>query len=154
MKCCSPGNITADAACPECGAQGRSVKVRTLKHWLVTPLVPCVPELPFYFCKTGDCLIVYFSGDGSARYTKDELRRPAGIKEADPFISVCYCFGVTGEMIAEEVQRTGRSTYSTWIAKEVKDGNCACDVRNPSGKCCLKDVKKVEEMYTIKEVRK
>jgi hypothetical protein len=47
-------------------------------------------------------------------------------------------------MILKEIQETGKSSYSTWIAKEVKYGNCACDVRNPSGKCCLGDIKRVE----------
>ena len=35
---------------------------------------------------------------------------------------------------------TGRSTIAERIAAEVKAGNCACEVKNPSGKCCLGDV--------------
>ncbi|MFQ5736455.1 MAG: hypothetical protein ACE5GY_06280 [Thermodesulfobacteriota bacterium] len=152
MDCCSPANITIDAdSCPECGARGQSVKVRTIKHWLVTPLVPGLPSLPFYFCRTGGCPVVYFSGDGSARYTKGEVRYPVGRKEGEGPATVCFCFGVTDEMVHTEVRETGKSTYSAWIATEVKDGNCACDVRNPSGRCCLKEVKRVESVYTGKE---
>ena len=155
MGCCSPENTTAEVgACPECGATGQSVMVRTIKNWLVTSHVTGVPALPFYFCKRGDCPIVYFSEDGSIQYTKDEIRYPVGSRESKGSATICYCFGVTEELIAEEVRKTGQSTYSSWIAKEVKQGNCACDVRNPSGKCCLKEVKKVEEMYICKEERK
>src|SRR6266481_8503338 len=31
-------------------------------------------------------------------------------------------------------------TVANRIAAEVKAGNCACEVKNPSGKCCLGDV--------------
>jgi len=145
MDCCNSSNVATEAAiCPGCKAQGQDVKIRTIKHWLKTPLVPLVPETAFRFCETRDCNLVYFSADGYTRYAKHELRYPVGIKEADPSLAVCYCFGVTPEMIAEEIERTGGSRYSTWIAKEVKDGNCACDVKNPAGRCCLKAVKDAE----------
>lgn len=149
MECSGSSNIQADTAiCPGCGISGKTVKVRTLKHWLKAPLVSVIPDIPFRFCETSDCPVVYFSENGSIRYAKDELRGPVGIKEDDPSIPVCYCFGVTPEMISKEIRDKGRSTFSTWVAKETKQGNCACDVRNPKGKCCLEDVKNVEKGVT------
>jgi hypothetical protein len=60
-----------------------------------------------------------------------------GAKEtADP-IPVCYCFGFTRKDIEDEIVETGRSTVADRIKTEVNAGNCACEVRNPSGKCCL-----------------
>ncbi len=35
---------------------------------------------------------------------------------------------------------TGKSTVAERITTEVKAGHCACEVKNPSGKCCLGDV--------------
>ena len=63
-----------------------------------------------------------------------------GIKEEEDPIPVCYCFGFTRKEIQREVVETGRSTILDRIKTEVKAGNCACEVKNPSGKCCLADV--------------
>jgi hypothetical protein len=63
-----------------------------------------------------------------------------GAKEtADP-IPVCYCFGLTRKDIENEIAETGRSTVADRISAEVKKGTCACEVKNPSGKCCLGEV--------------
>ena len=146
IECCPPQKIQTDLVkCSGCGNTGQSIKTRTIKHWLITELVPTIPEVPFYFCKTRGCPVVYFSGDGSIRYTKDQLRGIIGDKETTPPIPACYCFGVTEEMISGQIQKTGKSSYSTWIAKEVKEGNCACDVRNPEGNCCLAEIRKAEK---------
>lgn len=150
MECCAPQkadqNIGEEyAICPSCGAAGQGVNIRTLKHWLLVPLVPKIPAIPFYFCKTRNCPVVYFSADHSKQYTRDEIRYRIGIKETQSPIPVCYCFGVTEEMILKEIHETGTSSFSTWIAREVKEGNCACDVRNPKGSCCLAEIKKAEK---------
>lgn len=147
MDCCKGERGLIKTACPGCGASGQTVKVRTLKHWLATPFVPAVPEVSFYFCGAQECPVVYFSGDHSEKYKKEQLRYRVGIKETSGPIPVCYCFGVTQEMIAGEIRETGKSGFSAWIAKEVKASNCACDVRNPSGRCCLGELKRVEAMY-------
>lgn len=148
MNCCPSPQKTQNsiALCPDCGVAGQPVKVRTLKHWLSVQLVPSVPDVAFYFCKTRECPIVYYSDDHSVKYTKGDVRNRIGAKEAVPPLPVCYCFGVTEEMILEEVREKGQSGFSAWIGKEVKAGNCACDVRNPSGNCCLAEVKRVEKM--------
>jgi len=63
-----------------------------------------------------------------------------GAKEtADP-IPICYCFGFTRQDIWDEIRSTGKSTVAKRITAEVEAGRCACEVKNPSGKCCLGDV--------------
>ena len=84
--------------------------------------------------------MVYFSEDSSLRYTEEDLRQPVGIQEGFSSIPVCWCFGVTAEMIKREIEDKGRVSFSTRIAEEVRAGNCACEVRNPSGRCCLQDI--------------
>ena len=70
-----------------------------------------------------------------------------GVKEtADP-IPVCYCFGFTRGDIHDEIAETGGSTIAERISAEVKAGNCACEVKNPSGKCCLGSVTRVTQDY-------
>jgi copper chaperone CopZ len=60
-----------------------------------------------------------------------------------------YCFGHSPGTIRGEAERTGSSGASKRITAEVKAGHCACEVKNPSGTCCLGDVANVE-----KEVRR
>ncbi len=151
MECCPPQKIQTDLVkCSGCGNTGQSIKTRTLKHWLITELVPTIPKVLFYFCKTRGCPVVYFSEDGSIQYTKEKVRYPVGIKEGSGHSTICYCFGVTEDMISGQIRKTGKSSYSTWIAKEIKEGNCACDVRNIKGSCCLAEIKKAEKR-TLKE---
>ncbi len=62
------------------------------------------------------------------------------VKETEPPIALCYCFGHTAESVREELVATGRSTVSERITAEVQADNCSCEVKNPSGTCCLGDV--------------
>lgn len=123
----------------------------TLKHWLVAPLVPRVGEEPFYFCDSKDCEVVYFSEDHSAIYYKHQVRERIGFKEVSGEAKICYCFGISREMISEEIIRRGKSDFFSWIKEEIRQGFCACEIRNPSGRCCLKQIKDVEsELQALK----
>ncbi len=143
--CCS--EVKTSSICPLCNTRKQAVDAITLKHWLVASLVPLIGEGPFFFCDTKDCAVIYFSRDHSIQYTKEHLRDRIASKEASGPATVCYCFGVSKEMISEEILNTGKSAYLSWIGKEVKQGNCACEIRNPAGNCCLGEVKKVEADY-------
>jgi hypothetical protein len=95
----------------------------------------------YYFCEARDCDVVYFPFDPQApTFRRQDLVVRVGAKEtADP-IPICYCFGFTRKDIEDEIAASGRSTVAERISAEVKQGNCACEVKNPSGKCCLGDV--------------
>ena len=95
----------------------------------------------YYFCDASDCEVVYFALDAKApTFRREDLVVRVGAKEmADP-IPICYCFGFTRQDIWDEIRRTGKSTVAQRITAEVRAGNCACEVKNPSGKCCLGDV--------------
>ena len=45
-----------------------------------------------------------------------------------------------GLQIGEEILQTGNTTVPERISGLIRDGLCACDVLNPSGKCCLGEV--------------
>jgi hypothetical protein len=70
------------------------------------------------------------------------LVRVGAKEEADP-IPVCYCFGFSRKDMENEIVSTGRSTVAERISEEVRQGNCACEVKNPSGKCCLGNVTRI-----------
>jgi hypothetical protein len=110
--------------------------------------VSLMQDVDYFFDPTPDCNVVYFSNQADSYFTKDALTVRVGIKESEPPISICYCFGHTKESAREELRATGRSTVAERITAEVQAGNCSCDVKNPSGKCCLGDVHRV-----VKQIR-
>lgn len=142
--CCSvnPGASSTPSVmtCPECGSRSKKVEALTVRS-LVRHLLFNMPPAQYYFCESPGCDLVYFPSDGAApRFHRGDLLVRVGVKEkADP-IPICYCFGVSRKDLWEEVERTGKSTLAEKIRAEVKAGNCACESKNPSGKCCLGNV--------------
>jgi|SRR5260370_15470834 len=142
--CCSvsPKSRSAPAvmACPANGGRSKRVDTLTVKS-LVRKLPLGMPDTQYYFCDASDCEVVYFALDAEApRFRRADLVVRVGAKKtADP-IPICYCFGFTRKDIENEIAETGRSTVADRIKTEVNAGRCACEVKNPSGKCCLGEV--------------
>jgi len=108
---------------------------------LVRQLPLGMPNTEYYFCEAADCDVVYFPFDAQAPIFRcADLLVLVGAKEATDPIPVCYCFGFTLKDIEKEIAETGRSTVAGRISAKVKAGNCACEVKNLSGKCCLGNV--------------
>lgn len=92
----------------------------------------------YSFCRTPDCDVVYFATHDV--FHKEELKVRVGIKEtADP-IPLCYCFGYTREDIRHDAETGQSGNTLEKIKAEVQGGFCACEVKNPSGACCLGDI--------------
>ena len=153
--CCTLPSTAASPpvmACPACGRRSMRVDAITVKS-LVRRLPFAMAPVQYYFCATPACDVVYFPSNPNApTFRPSDLWVRVGLKvERDP-IPVCYCFGVERQEIADEV-RTGRSAIAERIKAEVKVGNCACEVKNLSGKCCLGDVTRaVQDALQIAEV--
>jgi hypothetical protein len=145
--CCSANEKTdsgaAVMACPVNGARSKRVDTLAVKS-LVRKLPLGMPNTQYYFCDASDCDVVYFALDAKApRFRREDLVARVGAKEtADP-IPICYCFGFTRQDIWDEIQSTGKSTAAQRITAEVQAGRCACEVKHPSGRCCLGDVARV-----------
>lgn len=138
--CCAVPRQPADAAddrCPANGALGVAVEFATVAAQTHGPL----PEpQDFRTCRSKDCEVVYFGSRGTLIRTADLWVAP-GFK-ADGSDLVCYCFRLTRGDLAEDLRTRGESTLFAWIKDRVAAGGCACGVRNPSGRCCLADVRK------------
>ena len=123
--------------CPSCGKKGKSVPVLTVKS-LVRDHTRVLASVSYSFCRTADCEVVYFSNQ--AAFSKPDLKVRVGIKEtADP-IPLCYCFDYNREDICRDIEATGETSVLEEIKIEVQGGFCACEVKNPSGTCCLGDI--------------
>ena len=141
---------TTGLVCPQCGGLGKPVSRITVEVLLKPEFRERADGAPYGFCETPGCPVVYFARDG-VQFTKDHIRVRVALKEKEDPILVCYCFGITEQMIREEVRQTGLSTASTRIRAEVKAGACRCEVENPSGRCCLAEVAQAEKRAVLEE---
>lgn len=122
--------------CPVNGREYKGVLEKTIKQHIYEPWNRKLTSQNYYFCDDPDCDVVYFGEDNSI-INKSEIRSQVGIKNLSGEALICYCFGVTvNDAIANpEVKR--------FVLESTKGKMCACEVRNPSGKCCLKDFQKI-----------
>lgn len=143
-ECCSVNEKTASTpavmTCPVSGRRSKQVDILTVKS-LVRRLRLEMANTQYYFCDSPDCELVYFPLNPEApSFLRGDLIVRVGAKETDDSLPVCYCFGFSRQDIWDEIRSTGKSTVAQQITAEVEAGRCACEVKNPSGKCCLGDI--------------
>ncbi len=132
-------------ACPTNGKKGQSVDVETLHHLIKLTRRSEIKDSDYYFCKTPDCDTVYYHPASTQSFKKDDLLVRVGLKETEDPVWVCYCFNISKKMIADEIDHAGKSASGDRIRQEVSRDNCACEIKNPSGRCCLGEVLAVEK---------
>ncbi|MBM2841346.1 MAG: BFD-like (2Fe-2S) protein [Bacteroidetes bacterium] len=141
----------ASAECPMSHTLSRKVQHRTVKHMLKPEKTESLRRVQYYYCTDPSCDIVYFSNEDVPNFLKEDVIVKVFTKDQGDDVNVCYCFDWTRGRIKDEIAQTGKSTASTQIAREIKAGNCACDVKNPQGECCLGDVNAaVKEIVSAK----
>jgi len=127
--------------CPLCQNVAKRVLEKTLNSLLKDEVKESLESLDgFFYCKTSFCDVIYFKND-ILLYQKD-LKVTVGIKDRAKPANLCYCFGWTKEMIEDEIKKHGKTKALDDIQKKMKDIGCSCEIKNPSGSCCLGDVKK------------
>lgn len=129
------------AQCPCCGTFAKPVGRVTLMHQVVAPFNQQLPPDDFFFCASTTCNTVYFS-DSGAVIDASQVRGEVGQKSTKPSRVICYCFDISRSRVMEEIEKTGTCTSKDFVVEQTKLKNCACDIRNPSGKCCLKEFPK------------
>jgi len=123
--------------CPACGKKGKPVAVLTVKS-LVRDHTRVPALVSYSFCRTADCEVVYFSDP--AVFKRPDLKVRVGIKEAEDPVPLCYCFDYSREDVRRGIESTGSTPILDAIKAEVQGNFCACEVKNPSGACCLGDI--------------
>lgn len=127
----------APEKCPTCQKKGQTMLLTTVRAVLNPDAMRrCLPET-YCFCQTSDCPVVYFGQTNCFEIA--DLRVPVFQKSTAADIPVCYCFGFSrddlaapeGHLIPQHIQ-----TY-------VKNKQCACELRNPQGRCCLGNIRQV-----------
>ncbi len=151
MGCCSTNNesdnkqilFEIDNICNTCGSTANKVEYKTVLMILKNNSLQTAKPGNYFYCKNPDCNTVYFSNELGLSYYKNDVRIPIGIKETKEPKLICYCFDITEKQIKDEINLTGKSTAPDFITEKIKNKLCACNIKNPSCKCCLGDVKKV-----------
>jgi hypothetical protein len=133
------------ASCPACGCRSQFVE-KNIVAALVVSALPA--RQAFWLCRNRDCEVAYF-GNAGARFRVADLRFLPAFKSESPEALVCYCFLHTRMEIDAELRQSGISTLLDRIAVRVKARECACAVRNPSGQCCLGEVR--EETLRLRD---
>ncbi len=135
-SCCSATAPPKGASrCPASGSEGKSVDWTTVA---ALTLGPVPPRQDFRLCTDPQCEVVYYGSAGAVLRTGDLTVQP-GFKTGSDGL-VCYCFLHREADIARQLRARGSTDIFDSIQRQVQAGNCACEVRNPSGKCCLGEV--------------
>jgi len=131
--CCSSTSARSGKkdthACPVDGQEYSAVSEQTLLQHIREPWN--WQAQPMYFCSNPDCPVIYFGKDGSL-LTQDDVRTDVGIKDASDQATLCYCFGIC------RGEATKNPHLKDFVVEKTREKLCACEIRNPSGKCCLK----------------
>lgn len=143
MSNCCGGSTKIDkkAMCPECQGEYKLVPLDTVLHQLASPHNQSIKEQSFYFCSSPECNIVYFGSAGDC-YSVEQVRSPIGQKQTEPSRLICYCFDISAQAAADDLDENGASNIKEFVKAQTQAKRCACDIRNPSGKCCLVDFPK------------
>ena len=132
---CQSSQTKKKSPCPQCHNNGTLVSTTTIEHHLKQPWQWQADNQHYYFCDDPACEVAYFSAD--SRIKQSELRLKIGIKTQNPDDLICYCYGVSVQ------QAKANPEIKAFVVDKTKQSNCACETRNPSGRCCLKDFSKV-----------
>lgn len=138
-ECCDPNTTSCSSPrkrlCPSNNRACTEVSALTIMQHLKAPWRTKLAPQKYYFCAAPDCDIVYFGEDQSV-IKQAALREPVGHKQSGENKLICYCFGVTVADIEHD------ASIKEFVVQQTKKGLCACEARNPSGRCCLNDFPK------------
>lgn len=141
--CCSNRPSTSSAQdCPRCGIACRHVGIKTLYHQVRFPENQEICPGDYYFCPVKACTVAYFSTEGSM-IPKQQLRATGDIQED----MLCYCFDISEAHYRLALQADKAEPIKQFVIAQTRSGTCACDIKNPSGQCCLARFKQVERAY-------
>ena len=132
---CETKSKTLKRECPACNQLCLDVPKKTILQHIKDPWEHPLEVGAYYFCRTQDCDVVYFSNTDKT-IQKSDIRTSIGIKEHDDNSLICFCFGVSRSVAATNIK------VRDFVVEQTKESTCTCETRNPSGRCCLKDFPK------------
>jgi len=143
MSCCSI-QVKQKQICPICKEQANGVLEKTLNSLLKDDIKKTLNCLDgFSYCKTSLCKVIYLKNEYIL--TQNNVKVDVGLKDISSKKTVCYCFDWTKDKIQTQINLTNTCNALEDIKEKMNTIGCSCETLNPSGQCCLKDVKSVIE---------
>ncbi len=137
-----------DGACPTNGRLGKRVEGLTLKAMLSRPLTE-LREVEYRFCRESDCPTVYYSVDGLQTFSEADIRERVYQKHPqDEEVFICYCFRHKVGALRSDITDSSGMLVIEKINAGIQARQCACDIRNPQGSCCLGNVRALVKTLT------
>lgn len=140
--CCASNSPKAtNQACPECGIACKPVEMRTLYHQVRFPANQEIISDTYYFCPNKSCTTAYFSTVGN-NIPKQHLTTYQDIQNA----KLSFCFDIHAADYLTALRTNNAEPIKNFVIQRTKSGECACELRNPSGQCCLARFKQLEKV--------
>ncbi len=143
-ECCSPelneNKKSQKLICPQCNTKCIAVDLTTVLQHVVFPLNLDTPSENFYHCCNNQCDTIYFS-DNKNSYKISQVRDKLEIQQG----WLCYCFDISKQQYQHALDTGTAKVIKDFVIKQTKSHQCACNIRNPSGQCCLAEFKKMEK---------
>ncbi len=140
-------NFHTKDVCPICKNKAKEVSSITINSLVKKEYLKELSSIKdFFYCQTSNCEVVYFKINEIIR--QEQLIKEVGLKDWANPKTVCYCFNWTQEKIKKDIKESGQTKAIEDITEKMNSIGCDCEHKNPSGKCCLKDVKKVIKELT------
>jgi len=114
--------------------------MRTLFHQVRFPENQAITSDSYYYCPSKQCSVGYFSSNGNT-VPKQYLRSYSAIQED----KLCYCFDIDADQYSSALKANRAEPIKDFVIQRTKSGECACEIRNPSGQCCLANFKYLEK---------
>lgn len=133
--CASDTGHPSVAICPVNGKHYSQVSQRTVLHQIRQSWQQNLTAQSYYFCDDPDCNVVYFGND-QQMILRDDMREVVGQKSTASDKPICYCFDI--RLTDIQTPATARR-LKNFVTEHTRNAVCDCEIRNPSGKCCLRD---------------
>ena len=140
--CCKNTSTKTKQICPECGSTCKSVGMPTLYHQVRFPENQAIITDSYFFCPAKPCSVGYFSSVGNT-IPKQHLRSCQAIQSD----ALCYCFDIDAEQYLSALEAQRAAPIKDFVMQRTQAGECACEIRNPSGQCCLANFKYLEKSH-------
>jgi len=95
----------------------------------------------YSFCPNRNCTTGYFSP--STAIPKSKLRA----FQSEQGAVLCYCFDISEAVYRTALDDGTAAIIKAFVVQQTKAGLCACESRNPSGRCCLAAFRQLEKEH-------
>lgn len=125
--------------CPECGQNCFPVSRQTMLHQIQFPENQNIVENDYTFCTNRDCSVGYFS--------PFHVILKTGLRafQSNRSTMLCHCFDIDESAYRTALDDGRAELIKAFVVQQTKEKLCACESRNPSGRCCLVNFRKMEK---------